>query len=142
MYLCGAVATPGVYAVPDGTRMYEVIELAGGLTEEAATDYINQARVVEDGEQIVIPTAAEVEDGLRDMEHFAGETVPRDVLVNINTADVTALCTVPGVGASRAASIIAYREAHGSFCSIEDLKKVSGIKDGIFEKMKEFIKVS
>lgn len=156
VYACGAIANPGVYEVAHDTRVCEVIQYAGGLTEDAATTCINQALAVYDGLMLVIPTVTQWENGefVLDENGFpiqvpketaSGKGNPGSVVddgkVNINEATVEQLCTLPGVGASRAESIVAYRQEHGAFQCIEDIKKVSGIKDGLFEKIKEKIKV-
>ena len=156
VYVCGAIASPGVYEVEADTRVCEVIQYAGGLTSEAETTCINQALAVYDGQMLVIPTATQWENGefsldengfpvqVPKTEETAEETsepVADDGKVNINEATGEQLWTLPGVGTSRAESIIAYRQEHGAFETIEDIKKVSGIKDGLFEKIKEKIKV-
>lgn len=126
VHVCGAVTMPGVYALPAGSRLYEAAAMAGGLLQEADTDGINLAREVKDGEQVRIP--------------FCGEEQAEDDLININRADEAQLCTIPGVGASKAKAILLYREANGPFESIEALTKVSGIKEGLLEQMRPYIK--
>ncbi len=128
VYLCGAVKNIGVYYFNEGQRLYEIVEEAGGLDEDADTDSINMAAVLQDGEKIRIP--------------YIGEniTTEEDSLININTAGVDELCTIPGIGPARANAIIAYREEIGGrFENIEQLKEVSGIKDGSFNKIKPYI---
>ncbi len=126
VHVCGAVEMPGVYALPVGSRLYEATALAGGLSEEADTDGINLAREVKDGEQVRIP--------------FLGEEESDDGLINVNRADETGLCRIPGVGASKAKAIISYREENGPFESVDALMKVSGIKEGLLEQMRPYIK--
>lgn len=133
VYLCGAVVRPGVYALPDGSRIYEVIEQAGGLLPEADPVSVNQAEPVTDGQMVRVALMGEVQE--TELEEA------QDGRVDVNTADKKALMTLPGIGASRAEAILAYREENGRFSSIEELKKVAGIKDGIFEQIKEHIKV-
>ena len=128
VYLCGAVKNIGVYYFDDGQQLFEIVEEAGGLDEDADTDSINMAAVLQDGEKIRIP--------------YIGEniTTEEDSLININTAGVDELCTIPGIGPARANAIIAYREEIGGrFENIEQLKEVSGIKDGSFNKIKPYI---
>lgn len=134
VYLCGAVGKPGVYEVGSDDRLYEVIAMAGGLTAEAAQDAVNQARVVVDGEQIYIPTKEE-------MQTQAAGTKPQDGKVNLNTATKEELMTLSGVGESRADSIIAYREENGRFQNTEELMQISGIKEGLYNKIKDNITV-
>ena len=127
VYICGAVANPGIYEFTNGTRLYELIEEAGGLDEEADADAVNLAMEVVDAQQIRIP--------------YIGESIQKDEndLININTADVEELCKIPGIGESRAKAIIEYRESQGGFKDIEDLKNISGIKDATFNKIKPYV---
>ena len=150
VHVCGAVKEPGVYFLEEGTRIVDAICMAGGFCEEADEDYVNQALLLQDGVKVYIPTKEEVESRVVKMEDKealygmqteasgAGETGK----ININTADVAMLCTLPGIGESRANSIIAYRDANGPFEKIEDIMKVSGIKEAAFEKIKDKIIVS
>lgn len=135
VYICGAVENAGVYKVSGGSRLYEVVELAGGFTDEADETCLNLAREVTDGEQLVIRTKQEMEA----LE--AAQIAAKSGLVNINTASVAELTTISGIGESRAQAIIAYRDANGGFKSIEDIKNVDGIKDGLFSKIKDKITV-
>lgn len=139
----GAVNAPGVYPVEEGSRVFEVIEKAGGMTAEAAAEALNQAAVLSDGQVITVYTYQEWEE-----IRASGDTAvdgdmhsQDDGRVNINTADLNTLCTIPGIGATRAEHIISYRNENGPFDSVEDIKKVSGIKDGLFEQIKDLIKV-
>lgn len=142
VHVCGAVQTPGVYEVASGSRIYEVINLAGGLLETADSDYLNQAETVSDGLKLYVPTREEIEAGMvKNTNEEKADTSASTGLVNINTADVSLLTTIRGVGESRAESIIAYREENGGFSSIEDIMKVTGIKEGLFNKIKDQITV-
>lgn len=148
-YVCGAVKHPGVYAFSEGARMNELIEQAGGFTKDAAVTYLNLAKTVTDSEKIYVPTKDEVTSS------GANESVPYNLQegtitesktgaedkVNINTADIDKLTSLPGIGEAKAGSIISYREDHGAFQSIEELKNVEGIKDGVFNKIKDLISV-
>lgn len=143
VYLCGAVKHPGVYTLQAGDRLYEAVEMAGGFQENAFEEYVNQARTLQDGEQIYIPTKEEAEEVFC-VEQYLGDSggknqPEKDGLVNINTADAEDLCTLNGIGMSRAEDIIAYREANGAFEKIEDIKNVTGIKEGLFQKIKDKI---
>lgn len=144
VYMCGAVRTPGVYKLEDGARIYEAIALAGGMREDAAEVYVNQAQVLSDGEQIYIPTEEEAGQGnavtFPERDGSAGGTDHGKV--NINTASKEELMTLTGIGDTRAKSIMEYREANGGFQTIEDLMKVEGIKEGVFEKIKDSITVN
>ncbi len=133
VYVCGAVAKPGVYVLSENSRVYEAIEMAGGLTEEAQCAAVNQAEAVTDGQLLYVPTVGET-------EYAAAEA--SDGRININTATAEELMTIPGVGKAKADSIIAYREEHGAFSSAEDLMNVAGIKEGVFNRMRDYIKVN
>lgn len=132
VYVCGAVNAPGVYTLPAGSRVYEAVRMAGGLSDEADERAVNQAELLTDGRQVTIPTKAEV---LKEEEGAAGGPV------NINTAGVSELMRLSGVGESRAKDIIAYRKEHGAFSVPEDIMKVPGIKEAVFEKIKDDITV-
>ena len=145
VYICGQVMYPGVYEMAEGARVYEVVNRAGGLTPYAAAQYVNQAESITDGQQIYVPSVSECEAGAeQDVSSYGGvpgSAVDNGGRVNINTATESELTTIPGIGKSRAADIIAYRDEHGRFKSIEDIMKVSGIKDGLFAKIKDHITI-
>lgn len=134
VYLCGAVSCPGVYTLAPESRLYEAVEAAGGLTASARADAVNLARVLTDGEQIVIPDQA--------MDGTACSTgTAADGRININQASVSELMTLPGIGEVKAQAIIDYRSSSGPFTSIEELKAVPGIKEAAFEKIRTYITV-
>lgn len=135
VYVCGAVWTPGVVEVPEGSRAAEALELAGGMTTEADPFYVNLAEIVTDGQKLYFPTASEAE------ELEAAGKAAEEGLVNINTASAEELCTLPGIGASRAADIVRYREKNGAFQTKEDIMKVSGIKQNAYDKLYDRITV-
>lgn len=135
VYVCGAVEKPGVVKLTAGSRAETAVIEAGGMTEEADSAYINLAAKVEDGEKLFVPTKEEVI--LIERERIDRE----NGMVNINTADSDTLCTLPGIGESRAADIIKYRDNNGGFGCIEDIMKVSGIKTNAFEKIRDKITV-
>ena len=131
VYVCGAVACEGVYQLPAGSRIYEAIEMAGGFREDAATTQVNQAEVLQDEAKVYVPTIAEI----------ISSEAEGDGKVNLNKATKEELMSLPGVGESRADSIIQYRNENGGFKSIEEIMQISGIKEGLFEKIKDFIKI-
>lgn len=140
VYICGAVVNAGVYELPRGSRVIQVIEAAGGLKEDADMYLVNQARIVEDGEQIRIYTKEEaIEVNLQINNQDSGETA--DSKININTASKEDLMTLPGIGESKAESIITYRQTQGSFQAIEDIMNITGIKEAVFSKIKDKITV-
>ena len=133
VYICGCVITPGVYTVPEGTRIHEVLTLAGGFAEGAEITAVNLAEAVYDGEEIRIPSVSEVQ--------VAATQAASDGRVNINTAGLDELMTLPGIGKAKAEAVISYRTEHGKFSSIEALMEVSGIGEGIFSRLKDKIKI-
>lgn len=135
--LKGAIVNPGVYKLEDGKRVLDAIVLAGGFQTDADQTKINLAARVTDEMVIYIPTIGEVL--LHDTDIPINEV--EDGKININTATSGELESLPGIGASKAASIITYREQNGSFKEIEDLIHVSGIGNKSFEKLKDKIKV-
>lgn len=130
----GAVNKPGVYDLPAGSRVCHAIKKAGGLREDACATELNQARVLTDGEMIYICTQEENRE-----KDKAGAD---DGKININTADVEELTKLPGIGETRAQTIIQYRESYGLFSCPEDIKKVSGIGDSTYTKISDAIKVN
>lgn len=167
VHVCGAVVRPGVYELKAESRVYEAVQEAGGFTEQAEQDYVNQAQKLTDGVKLVIPTIEEAvaaregepltsareEDGAKiqigivdgKLSGGTGDEEPvgsGDGRININTASEAQLCEIPGIGATRAAAIAAYRDAHGGFGKPEDIMKVSGIKEGMYEKIKDSICVN
>lgn len=148
VYICGAVNVPGVYEVEQNARLYEVVEAAGGLREDAAEESVNQARQIEDGEMIRILTqeeaaqAGDEEAGEGAENGVKAETAnDSDGRINLNLATVAELMTLPGIGQAKADSIVRYREKNGAFSSIEEIKQVEGIKEGVYNRIKDNIKV-
>ena len=138
--VAGGVNAPGVYELKSGSRVYQAIEAAGGLLKEADDSDINQAMLLEDGQKLYIYTAEEMAE-LAEKEAALQESSVDDGLININVATAADLRTLPGIGETKANQIIAYREANGEFSSIDDIKNVSGIGDGIFNQINSLIKV-
>ncbi len=157
VHICGAVVNPGVYALDAGSRVFEGVEAAGGFSEEACEDYVNQAELLQDGQRLIIPTLEEAEavngagtfqeswriDALETEQSVVGEAAAgnKDGLININTADESVLSSIDGIGAGKAAAIVRYRQENGNFQSVQDIMKVSGIKEGTYEKIKDKITV-
>ena len=141
VYVCGAVNAPGVYELKKDARVFEAITLAGGMTAEAAPEAVSQARTVADGEQIYVPTVREVQMQGSGVEDIVTGNADVSGKVNINTAGKDELMTLTGIGEAKAQSILDYREEHGQFGSIEDLMLIEGIKEGVFNKIKEDITI-
>ena len=140
VHVSGAVAAPGVYELKEGARVADAVELAGGFLEGAAENALNLARVLNDGEQVVVPTAEE-HAAQQSAAEASGGAAGVGGKVNINTASAEQLDTLPGVGESTAQKIIADREANGPFSSPEDLKRVSGIGDKKYVELADLITV-
>lgn len=138
VYICGAVKHPGVYSFVTGKRLCDAIKAAGGFKKSAARSAVNLARRLSDSEQIIIPTKKQAASSKNKNPDSSYETVPS--LVNINTASKEELMTLPGIGESKAAAVIEYRLSN-KFNSIEDIKNVVGIKDGVFSQIKDQITV-
>ena len=160
VHICGAVSAPGVYELPAGSRIIDAVEAGGGFLPEADEACCNLAEEIVDGCQIYIMTKSEScadgqtekKAGIQTSPDSDMQTTDRNVrsnsapalengLVNLNTADIAALTTLPGIGESRAKAIISYREQHGAFAQIEDIMKISGIKQAAFSKIKDKITV-
>ncbi|MDD4584083.1 MAG: helix-hairpin-helix domain-containing protein [Eubacteriales bacterium] len=137
--VAGEVNNPSVYILPQGSRVYECIEAAGGLTKDADTRNTNLAALLTDGIKLYIPNQKEAEE----IEKKIGSSsaAKKSNVVNINTAGSEELQQLPGVGPATAEKIINYRDEYGRFNRKEDLKNVSGIGEKTFEKIKNRITV-
>ena len=140
VHVAGAVVHPGVYALPDGSRVCDAVEAAGGFAEGADADAINLAEPVLDGCKVTVPTVGETLQMATSMgvqpAGSTGSGASSTGLVNINTATAEELQTLPGVGESIAAAIVEDRAANGAFATPEDLMRVSGIGEKKFENMR------
>ena len=162
VYVCGAVECPGVYSFEEGARVVDAIEAAGGLSADADGACVNQARKLSDQDQLYIRTLEEKEQntqkeelssagsspagsasgngyGLLRAEGSAGAENAADARININTASQKELTSLPGIGDTKAAAILADRTENGFYAAPEDLKRVSGIGDATFEKLRDRI---
>lgn len=153
----GMVASPGVYEVEPSSRVNDVINIAGGLLEGADTSPINLAKIVEDEMIIIIYSKEEVLEKYKEeicvcdcpeitndacIENTTNEETDEITeIIDINTATKEELMSISGIGESKAEEIIKYRKEKGKFKDIKDIKKVSGIGDSLFEKIKDYIKV-
>ena len=146
VYVCGAVRRPGVVRLPAGARVADALELAGGPTARAELSAVNLAAKVGDGQQIVVPERAPEGAAPGAPAPAVGPTAapaatPGGALVNINTASLSELESLSGVGPSTAQKIIDYRTANGGFTSVEQLMDVPGIGDAKFAAMKDSITI-
>ena len=139
----GAVASPGVVRLTEGSRVYEAVEVAGGMTESADHGRVNLAEKVSDGMAVYIPFQGEdppeMNAGISSGQ--AASAGGSGGLININTADKSTLMQLPGIGEVYAQSIIDYRQSIGAFHKIEYIKNVSGIGDAKFERLKALITI-
>lgn len=153
VYVCGAVNNAGVYEMKENSRVYEAIEAAGGIREDGDGEFLNQAMVLNDADKIIVPTKEEAEElkknqvkeymnnALMTQDSNTNSDKGSDNLININTASVAELMNLPGIGQSKAEKIIAYRENNGKFAKAEDLMQIEGIKEGVYNKIKDLITV-
>ena len=145
VYICGEVAAPGVYELSKDSRIYEAVDAAGGFTENAARESVNLASKVSDGMQITIYNKEEAASLPAGSGSAVGNTgqggTSGSGLVNLNTATKEELMTLKGIGEAKAEDIIRYREKSGGFKKIEDIMKISGIKEAGFQKIKDNITV-
>ena len=163
----GEVINPGIYTVKEGSRVIDVIRLAGDLTEVADTSVLNLSKKVKDEMVIIVYSYDEVvnftatkekeeieqeaclsQNGIQNdacIKDSTDDTSSSSVVisgkVSLNTATLDELMTLPGIGESKAQAIIEYREEVGAFQNIEELKEVSGIGDAIFDQIKENITI-
>ena len=133
VYVTGGVNKPGLVQLPEGARAAEAVNACGGLLPTADSEKVNLAQTLKDGQQLRVPE--------RKLDGTGARSQAKDYkgLVNINTADEKALDSLPGVGPAMAKRIIEYRETEGAFQSIEDIKKIKGIGETKFAKLKDKI---
>lgn len=135
----GEIKQPGVYELAYDARLNELILLAGGFTENAEVRQLNLAERLSDQQMIYVPNQDELTFSIDQLIEEEVDMAQSSTKVNINTADITELQQLPGVGPSKAQAIIAYREENGLFKSIEGLLEVSGFGEKTFEKLKDSI---
>ena len=160
VHIFGQVNAPGVYAMHPGDRVFQVIDEAGGFTQNADRDWINLAGLLSDMDRIQVysleETAAMKAEGILFGQEIAGQSagaaddsagaiadLPDGTpsasqeagRIDLNTADAAQLMTLPGIGQRRAEDILAYRSLHGKFTSVEELKQISGIGEKLYAKI-------
>jgi len=157
VYICGHIKTPGVYDIKNGFRLVDLVNLAGGATEDACLEAINLAQVLADSQKVYIPSQDEIKNGIpsffSDWEDIssnfnnssstdtASSQPSQNKIININFAGLSELVQLPGIGNVIAQNIIDYRNKYGQFKNKEELKNVKGIGEKKFEKIKDFISV-
>lgn len=141
VYICGAVKKPGVYRFDREPRIVEVVKKAGGFAKRADRNAVNLAEKIADGVQLVIPVRGDGKQKQTE-DNGAGKSGRNEAgsaKININSASKEELMTLSGIGESKAAQILSYREENGRFKKIEDIMNISGIKEGVFAKIKDRI---
>ncbi len=152
IYVSGAVESPGVYTLPTGSRVDDALKAAGGASSQADLEQINLAAYVSDQEHVRVPkigdptivaglTPSPRSQGTNSSTAQPGSKPPGEIL-NLNSATALELETLPGIGPVLAARIVADRDAHGSFRSVDDLMRVAGIKEGLLSSFREYVTVS
>ena len=139
VYICGCVVSPGVYELPEGSRICDGLDAAGGFSEGADESRVNLAGYLHDGDMVFFPKVGEeMPEGAAGVPDAGNAS---NGLVNINTASAEQLCTLPGIGASKAASIVKYREENGAFTDISQIMNVTGIGENLYNNIKELITI-
>jgi competence protein ComEA len=138
VHVSGAVREPGLYVLPDGSRLVDAVAAAGGFAKKAARDGVNLARALADGEQIVVPRKGEK---TADAAISAAPGTSADGKVNLNTADQTALEALPGIGPALSQRILQWRDDNGRFTSVDDLLAVSGIGEKMLATLRDLVTV-
>jgi len=162
VFVCGEVKNPGVYKLSEGSRVIDAVMNAGGYTSEACDTYLNLAAGLADSQMIYVPSNKELSDEESgdkilneanldltvknsNLYGINGNAISTDTnsgqggVVNINLASKEELMSLPGIGESKAEKIIAYRESNGKFKSTEEIMQISGIKEGLYNKVKDKI---
>ena len=129
VYVCGSVVSPGVYRVSHEDRICDAIRLAGGVTADGRGEALEQAQHMTDGQTIYVPGKDESEPERQE-----------DGRLDLNSATKEELMTLPGIGSSKADKIMEYRESHGGFKAVEELMEIPGIKEGIYQKLKDQVR--
>ena len=158
VHVCGAVENPGVYFLDADSIKKDALDAAGGFTDGASLEYINLAEHIKDGEQIYFPYEDEVDvlkkvsidseesgdnynEVTEELDSSKKENYNLSGKLDINRACREDFMTLSGIGEKRADAIISYRDEHGGFKSIDELKNIPGIKDGVYEKIKDYVTV-
>lgn len=136
----GQVHNPGMYTLPMGSRVLDALQIAGGILPTAEEKELNFAAKLVDEMVIYVPFIGEI-DVPTTIVTKPATAESQSTIININTADETTLTTLSGIGPSKANAIVTYRDEKGLFQSIDELKKVTGIGELTFEKLKDFISV-
>ncbi len=145
VYVTGAVMHPGVYTLPRLSRVNDAVSSAGGFSPSADQQSVNLAAQLEDGTEIVIPTTQELLAATGTAANSKNASQPTPAVnfpININTASISLLQELPGIGPAKAEAILTYRQEHGPFTKIEDIQNVPGIGSGLFAQLKDLVVVA
>ena len=140
VHVAGWVRRPGVYELPEGDRVIDAIERAGGPRRGAETSVLNLAALLTDGQQVLVPGPA-APPGTGTVPGSTGGSTPTSTLVNVNSASGEELETLPGIGEVLAQAIISHRQEHGPFAAVDDLEEVSGIGPVTLEEIRDLVTV-
>lgn len=132
----GEVKNPGVYELPQGSRIYEAVLMAGGITDEADVRMMNQASCINDGDMIYVPS---YEENAKAASDQTAGGITADGKVNLNAATEEELMTLPGIGAQKAKLIVSYRDENGAYKDPADIMQIQGIKQGIYDQIKDLV---
>lgn len=138
VYVCGAVASPAVYALPPGSLVEDAVAAAGGPTADADLDRINLAQELVDQQQVTVPRDGEPVDSVPPTEEIP---TPQLAPVDLNTATTAQLEALPQIGPSTAQDIVDYRETYGPFETVEEILEIPGIGPSTFEGIRDLITV-
>lgn len=141
VHVAGWVEEPGVYELPDGSRVIDSLQAAGGAKRGAELAALNLAAPLTDGQQVLVPRAADAAQGAGATPAPAGSGATGTTLVNVNVASAEELETLPGIGEVLAATIVQYREEHGPFTSVDQLLDVSGIGEVTLEELRDLVTI-
>jgi competence protein ComEA len=141
VHVAGWVAEPGVYELPEGSRVIDAIEAAGGAKRGAELAVLNLAAPLTDGQQVLVPRASDVEQPPGTAAPSGTAPPGGATLVNVNVASAEELETLPGIGEVLAATIVQYREEHGPFTSVDQLMDVSGIGEVTLEEIRDLVTI-
>ena len=138
VYVAGAVKSTGVYSLPAGSRVHAAISAAGGAAQDADLDRINLSAFLVDGQRVYMPRVGEAVP-VEDSSRASTAVDPAQPLVNINSADLQTMMTLPGNGESKEAAIINYRSEHGPYTNLEELLNVPGIGQAILDQIRALV---
>ena len=141
VHVAGQVRSPGIVRLPSGARVADAVAAAGGVTKPRAADSVNLARLVIDGEQILVGVGAVATSGAPGSAGHPLSPLPQSAIIDLNAATAEQLDTLPGIGPVLAERIVTWRTSNGRFRSIEELSEVSGIGDAVLESVRDLVRV-